>query len=84
MNAAELDALMRGISPSIKALTARIAVLEARAQKTIAYRGAHSVTETYDRGDCVTCAGTLWFATESTNATPGSGSGWKMMAKTAR
>lgn len=48
------------------------------------YRGVYVESKTYERGDQVTWAGSLWHADEQTSAKPGNGAGWTLVAKRGR
>ena len=60
----------------------KIATLEA--QKGIAYKGVWRQGEHYDRGQYVTCAGSLWHANESTDSRPGDCMHWTLVVKAGK
>jgi hypothetical protein len=58
--------------------------LEARPGSMI-YRGVYEGGKRYDRGDTVTCHGSLWIAMATTSAQPGDGeTPWRLSCKRGR
>ena len=45
------------------------------------YRGVYVMGKFYERGDCVTWAGSLWHANADTTTRPGDGPAWTMAVK---
>lgn len=63
-------------------LSTRIDKLEARAEKSLKYRGVWQAAENYQEGDAVTRDGSLWIATRGTRDKPaGPDTGWQMCVK---
>lgn len=51
----------------------------------IIYKEVYKAGESYERGDCVTWAGSLWMCLKDTDQKPGAGSEhWKLAVKAGR
>ena len=66
------------VGDAIKALTARVAEVEA---KGVVYMGVWQAAQTYQRGNLATYAGGIWHANQETRDKPGDGKAWTLAVK---
>jgi hypothetical protein len=67
-------------------LVERVAAHEAREQRSVSgatmqYVGIYTAGASYEPGEVVTHAGTVWFCHAATTAKPGASEAWQMMVK---
>ncbi len=72
------DAFQKHVNARL-ALEQRIAELEARPLPK--YLGTHQAGAHYEAHSMTTRSGSLWFATEDTTSTPGTGGAWRLIVK---